>query len=149
MKKHRLMMLITSLVLSGSAWAQLLVDVVPAEHDFNVGDRHAKLLGQETNHVIGRPPRDRRLGHADIELIALDLADGILARARFPEHIENQRFAVPGAERINGGSFASALVAGACVGFRMGLTYVLNCDDVVDSHITEFPSLPDLTNSRV
>jgi hypothetical protein len=86
--------------------AQLFIDIVPAEHDFNITDRHAELFCQEPDHMIGCPARHRRGSSADFELLAFGLADGILFCAGLAKDIKHQRFAIPGAEGINCQSFA-------------------------------------------
>ena len=47
----------------------------------------------------------RRGGHADLELRALGLADGIARRAGFAQHIEPQHITLPGKKRVPRGVF--------------------------------------------
>jgi len=87
--------------------AQLLVDVVTTENNFDVASRHAELAGQEAHHVIGRPAGHGRRRDADLQLLALGLADGVAAGVRRAENVEDQRLAIHGAERVKWHAFVA------------------------------------------
>lgn len=84
---------------SGSPYAQLFVHVIATVHHRDIGNRYSKFSGEKSYHVVGRPARDRRLGNADPQLLALHLADGILPGTRRSKDIQHQRITVPHTER--------------------------------------------------
>ena len=68
--------------------AELLVDVHAAEHDFDVGLADTKMRSQKAHHVVGGTAGHRGGGDADLELLAIGLADGVFAGAGFTEYVD-------------------------------------------------------------
>lgn len=65
--------------------------------------------------MIGRPAGYRRRRNADPQLLALRCADGIATGVWRAENVEDQRLAIPGAERIQRHAFGA--VGGRVAGF--------------------------------
>ncbi len=76
--------------------AQLLVDVHAAVDDFEIRTGDTELFRQKAHHVIGRFPRHRRGGDADLQLVAFDLSYLVLFRAGGPQDVQDQNIAFPG-----------------------------------------------------
>lgn len=57
--------------------------------------------------MIGRPTGHRRRRDADLQLLALGLADGVATGIGRAEYVEDQRFAVHGAEGIKRHAFVA------------------------------------------
>jgi len=68
--------------------AELFVDVHAAEHHFDVGLADTKMRSQKAHHVVGGATAHRGGGDADLELLAIGLADGVFAGAGFTEYVD-------------------------------------------------------------
>ena len=73
----------------GRANAQLLVHIRLTKHNFNSGLGHAKLFGKKSHHVVGGFAIFWRSRHANFQLIALHLANGITFGTGLSKHIQH------------------------------------------------------------
>lgn len=79
----------------GRGNAQLFVDIFAPKHHLDGRHRHAKQRRQKPHHVVRRLARLGRGRHADLELRALGLANGVLAGAGLAQNVDDEHLALP------------------------------------------------------